>query len=146
MCLGNSRDVVSFRIHGMVHGDKATCGGALLMKNGVIRAIFSAPVQLGKDYFPGLVATKIALEVFRLVGWDSKSILQVNLDCKVQLNWVKNSLQRPWSVLRILTDIDSLISQYPRVFFGYIPCDENKLVVCLAREGLSRFICFKAWW
>ncbi|KAK8626241.1 hypothetical protein V6N13_133892 [Hibiscus sabdariffa] len=48
-----------FRVHGLVVRDKAVCGGVLLMKDGIIRTVFSGPVLSCDSFFPSLVAVKV---------------------------------------------------------------------------------------
>ncbi|KAK8625433.1 hypothetical protein V6N13_090305 [Hibiscus sabdariffa] len=117
-----------FLIQGVRIGDKAACGGLLLFGGGVIRAIFSGPVV---DYGRApidLFAVKVALEIFKKAGWASSSALTIVLDNKVLINWLENTLQRPWGIAKHIAKIDSLICGCANVQFK--SAENSNMAMC----------------
>ncbi|KAK8607153.1 hypothetical protein V6N13_052897 [Hibiscus sabdariffa] len=83
-----------FRVCGVKLGDKAACGGALILKDGTIRAMFSGPVMCMEWFGSDITAIIMALNVLELAGWDKTREVAVESENKILLNWLANSLQR----------------------------------------------------
>ncbi|KAL4386761.1 hypothetical protein GQ457_09G031240 [Hibiscus cannabinus] len=77
-------------------------------RGGVVRALFSGPIVDCGCVPIDLFAVKVALETFKNAGWASRSALTFELDNRVFINWLENSLQRPWSIAKYIAEIDSL--------------------------------------
>ncbi|KAK8677031.1 hypothetical protein V6N13_142587 [Hibiscus sabdariffa] len=98
-----------FWVHEIRFGDKAVCGGFLVTKGGVVRALFSGPVVNAGTVPFGLCAVKAALETFKKAGWASRTALTIELVNRSLINRLENSLQRPWNSAKYFVEIDSLI-------------------------------------
>ncbi|KAK8705577.1 hypothetical protein V6N13_049175 [Hibiscus sabdariffa] len=86
--------------------DKATCGGALILKDGAIRAMFSGPVTCKEWFGRDITTIKTALDILKLAGWDKTREVAVESENKILLNWLANSLQKPWGLSKLLVEVD----------------------------------------
>ncbi|KAK8701279.1 hypothetical protein V6N13_019669 [Hibiscus sabdariffa] len=84
--------------------DKAVCGGALILKDGTIRAMFSGPVTCKEWFGRDITVIKTALDVLKLAGWDKTREVAVESENKILLNWLANTLQRPWGLSKLLAE------------------------------------------
>ncbi|KAK8504821.1 hypothetical protein V6N12_033072 [Hibiscus sabdariffa] len=140
------KDYLFFRVHGALAERLAGCGGVLRTKDGILRALFSGPVEEISLSFAFLAAVKIALVMFRETGWVGKVSLVLELDCKVVLNWLENPLQCPQKWWVHLVEIGRLACKLNHVKFQYISRSENLVAFELAMNGLHRQDFFTAWW
>ncbi|KAK8582698.1 hypothetical protein V6N13_069470 [Hibiscus sabdariffa] len=134
-----------FRVCGVKLGDKAACGGALILKDGTIRAMFSGPVTCMEWFGSDITAIIMALNVLKLAGWDKTREVAVESENKILLNWLANSLQRHWGLSKLLAEVDVLACDLS-IQFRHILNDQNELATYLARDGLTQVECFQAWW
>ncbi|KAK8544354.1 hypothetical protein V6N13_056136 [Hibiscus sabdariffa] len=107
------KDYLFFRVHGALAERLAGCGGVLRTKDGILRALFSGPVEEISLSFAFLAAVKIALVMFRETGWVGKgsSVIRRDYSSKesysierasiVGLSWSSTSKQTVVSVLVI---------------------------------------------
>ncbi|KAK8634084.1 hypothetical protein V6N13_014913 [Hibiscus sabdariffa] len=135
-----------FRVHGVRQGERAACGGVLLMKGSEVKALFSEPIAECGRISTVLCAVKVALEIFKKAGWASKSTLVVELDNKVLFTWLVNTVQRPWGIARNLAEIDSLVCDCLSVHFQLADRMESSLAIHLAQDGINRRDWLMAWW
>ncbi|KAK8669316.1 hypothetical protein V6N13_106750 [Hibiscus sabdariffa] len=135
-----------FQIQGVRKGDKAACGGMLLFGGGVIRALFSGPVVDYGRVPIDLFAVKVALETFKKAGWASSLALTIVLDNRVLINWLENTLQRPWGIAKYIAEINSLVCGCVNVQFKSAEISNMAMVGSLAYDGLSRSTWLVAWW
>ncbi|KAK8674576.1 hypothetical protein V6N13_032685 [Hibiscus sabdariffa] len=134
-----------FHVHGAFADSKVAYRGVLFNK-GVIRAIFSGPASCENRLSAGLVAAKTTLEIFIAAGWANWCPLVLASDCKVLVNLIENSLQRPWALSKFFAEFDNLSCVCKLIQFRYIKRVENEMTTRLAFDGFSRRDCFKAWW
>ncbi|KAK8588998.1 hypothetical protein V6N12_023407 [Hibiscus sabdariffa] len=118
------KDCLFFRVHGVLAERLAGCGGVLRTKDGILRALFSGPVEETSSAFAFLAAVKTALVMFRDTEWVGKVSLVLELDCKVVLNWSENPLQCPRKWWVHLAEIGRLASKLNHVKFEYISKSE----------------------
>ncbi|KAK8488159.1 hypothetical protein V6N11_073206 [Hibiscus sabdariffa] len=81
------------------------------------------------------------METFKKVGWASSSALTIELDNKILINWLENSLQRPWSIAKYIAEIDSLVRGCIAVQFKLADISNLAMASNLALDGLSRTNC-----
>ncbi|KAK8480449.1 hypothetical protein V6N11_018128 [Hibiscus sabdariffa] len=118
-------------------GDKAACGGVLVTKGGVIRALFSSlMVNAGSVPFD-LCVVKAAFETFKKAGWASRTALTIELVNRSLINRLENSLQRPWNSAKYFAEIDFLIRGCVFVQFKLADSPNLAMASCLAFDGLS---------
>ncbi|KAK8478882.1 hypothetical protein V6N11_084454 [Hibiscus sabdariffa] len=127
-------------------GDKAACGGVLVTKGGVVRALFSSPVANAGSVPFDLCAVKAALETFKKAGWASRTELTIELVNRSLINQLENSLQRPWNSAKYFVEIDFLIRGCVFVQFKLADSPNLAMASCLAFDGLSRSNWLVAWW
>ncbi|KAK8686373.1 hypothetical protein V6N13_125398 [Hibiscus sabdariffa] len=135
-----------FRIHGVRKGDKAACGGILVTEGGVVRALFSGPVVDCGSVPIDLFTVKVALETFKKAGWASGSALTIELDNRVLINWLENTLQRPWRIAKYIAEIDSLVCGCVNVQFKLADILNLAMAGSLTLDGLSRSNWLVVWW
>ncbi|KAK8549661.1 hypothetical protein V6N13_073442 [Hibiscus sabdariffa] len=70
----------------------------------------------------------------------------IELDNKVMINWLENSLQRPWSIAKYIAEIDSLACGCANVQFKLADIPNLAMADSLALNGLSRTKCFVSGW
>ncbi|KAK8689613.1 hypothetical protein V6N13_088327 [Hibiscus sabdariffa] len=128
------------------NGDKAACGDILVTKGGVVRALFSGLVVDYGSVPIGLCAVKSTLETFKKAGWASRSALTIELDNRTLINWLKNSIQRPWNIAKYFFEIDSLVRGCVAVQFKLADFSNLAMASSLALDGLSRTNWLVAWW
>ncbi|KAK8689263.1 hypothetical protein V6N13_087985 [Hibiscus sabdariffa] len=85
-----------------------------------------------------LFAVKVVLETFKKAGWASRSALTIELDNRVLINWLENTLQRPWSIAKYIAEIDSLVCGCVNVQFKLADILILAMAGSLALDGLSR--------
>ncbi|KAK8620181.1 hypothetical protein V6N13_066663 [Hibiscus sabdariffa] len=107
--------------------------------------MFSRPVTCMEWFGSDITAIKMALNVLKLAGWDKTREVAVESENKILLNWLANSLQRPWGLSKLLAEVDVLACDLS-IHFRHILNDQNELATYLARDGLTRVECFQAWW
>ncbi|KAL4346521.1 hypothetical protein GQ457_17G004720 [Hibiscus cannabinus] len=138
-------DMVKFSVDGAATSDKAGCGVVLRDAQRIISIMFYGPLSpLGLD-FAELVAILKALEVFKAGNWIVCAPLIVESNSKVILNWLSDSLQRPWRWWKIFRDIGFLVTQIGNIQFQHI-CMEKNLADYLEKVSLQRSEFFEAWW
>ncbi|KAK8648300.1 hypothetical protein V6N13_129058 [Hibiscus sabdariffa] len=135
---GHVLSIASFD-EGVRKGDKSACGGMLVTKGGVVKALFSGPVV---DYGSApidLFAVKVVLETFKKAGWALSSALTIELDNKILINWLENTLHRPWGIAKYIAEIDSLVCGCVNVHFKYAEQSNMAMVGSLAFDGRYNF-------
>ncbi|KAL4346396.1 hypothetical protein GQ457_17G004770 [Hibiscus cannabinus] len=138
-------NMVKFSVDGAATSDKAGCGVVLRDAQRIISIMFYGPLSpLGPD-FAELVAILKALEVFKAGNWIGRAPLIVESNSKVILNWLSDSLQRPWRWWKIFRDIGCLVTQIENIQFQHV-CMEKNLANYLAKVGLQRSEFFESWW
>ncbi|KAK8673598.1 hypothetical protein V6N13_111924 [Hibiscus sabdariffa] len=117
-----------------------------LEKNGEIRALFSWPA-CGKNRFSaGLFAVKMAVEIFISSGWALEVPLVLCMNCKIIHSWLENPMQYSWELAKEIVEIMCLLRNLSDYRLQLIDREDNGLASSLAREGLNKESCFKAWW
>ncbi|KAK8707974.1 hypothetical protein V6N13_059023 [Hibiscus sabdariffa] len=134
-----------FRVSGVKFGNKAACGGALFLKDGTIKAMFSRPATCNEFIGVDISAVKVALEVLKPAWWTKSWVVILEIESKILLNWLANSFQRPWGFSKVLVDIDVLVCELS-IHFRHILKDQNEMAAYLARIGLNKSEWFQAWW
>ncbi|KAK8544320.1 hypothetical protein V6N13_100549 [Hibiscus sabdariffa] len=107
--------------------------------------MFSWPVTCKEWFGSDITAIKMALDVLKLAGWDKTREVAVESESKILLNWLANSLQRPWGLSKLLAEVDVMACDLS-IQFRHILNDQNELAAYLARDGLTQVECFQAWW
>ncbi|KAK9024610.1 hypothetical protein V6N11_004768 [Hibiscus sabdariffa] len=51
-----------FHVHGAVEGSRASCEGVLMVGGGIIRALFSGPINCGNRILAGIAAARTAVD------------------------------------------------------------------------------------
>ncbi|KAK8714288.1 hypothetical protein V6N13_149481 [Hibiscus sabdariffa] len=108
-----------FYINGIVANKRAACREVLFVKKGEIRALFSGPVCGENRFLAGIIAVKMAIEIFKASGW---------------------------GLAKELATLDVLRNDITHIQFQHIERSDNILAARLAQDGLSRLNWFKAWW
>ncbi|KAK8576173.1 hypothetical protein V6N13_090650 [Hibiscus sabdariffa] len=85
-----------------------------------------------------LFAVKVALETFKKAWWASRSALTIELDNRVLINWLENTLQRPWSIAKYIVVIDSLVCGCVDVQFKLADIPNLAMAGSLALDGLPK--------
>ncbi|KAL4354799.1 hypothetical protein GQ457_06G023210 [Hibiscus cannabinus] len=80
---------LKFNVDGAAKESKAGCGGILRNDTGILRALFSGPLEGHGVDFAELMAIRAALELFIEAGWMGKAGLIIESDSRVVLNWIK---------------------------------------------------------
>ncbi|KAK8622349.1 hypothetical protein V6N13_117270 [Hibiscus sabdariffa] len=135
-----------FYIKGIVANKRAACGGVMFVKKGEIRALCSGPVCGENRFLAGLIAVKMAIEIFKASGWVNIVSLVIFLDCRILLNWIESPMQRPWGLAKEFAALVVLRNDITHIQFHHIERSDNILAARLAHDGLSRLNWFKAWW
>ncbi|KAL4284097.1 hypothetical protein GQ457_16G022540 [Hibiscus cannabinus] len=130
----------------MVEIGKVGCGGILRDDSGLIRALFSGPVDGAYINVARLLAISYALDLFCEINWDGLFGLLVELESQVVLNWITKPNLRPWKWWHKLVSIDLLVKRAGLVEFKVVHRQSNALAFGLASDGASRDSFFKAWW
>ncbi|KAK8635303.1 hypothetical protein V6N13_023177 [Hibiscus sabdariffa] len=72
------------RTNGVKFGNKAACGGALFLKDGTIKAMFSRPASCNEFIGVDISAVKVALEVLKLAGWTKNWVVILEIESVAQ--------------------------------------------------------------
>ncbi|KAK8535524.1 hypothetical protein V6N12_057040 [Hibiscus sabdariffa] len=135
-----------FNVVGVAKEGRVGCGGVLYSASGTIRGLFSGSI-IGTDATLAVIlAIKNALELFATTSWAGIETLVVEIDSLVVLNWMGNSLYRPWSYWYVFMETDSLIKQIGKVNFVHSEKLCGGMATWLAKDGVSKSEFFKAWW
>ncbi|KAL4319081.1 hypothetical protein GQ457_18G021000 [Hibiscus cannabinus] len=100
---------VKFNVDGAASMYGAGCGGIMHTYSGLIRAMFSGPVENDGADFAEIMTIKTALEIFIEAKWAGKEVLMVESDSQVVLNWISQPLLRPWKWWTLFEQIDRLV-------------------------------------
>ncbi|XP_039056340.1 uncharacterized protein LOC120199270 [Hibiscus syriacus] len=135
---------MKFNVDGSATKESAGCGGVLRTADGHVVSMFFGPVTEVNSDYEELVAIKNALEVFTESCWCGKSVLIVESDSKIVLNWVQNSSVRPWRWGATFQEIDVNFLKIIEIRFVFSPRTTNNMADFLEKLGSTRKIMFKA--
>ncbi|KAK8486627.1 hypothetical protein V6N11_027978 [Hibiscus sabdariffa] len=88
----------------------------------------------------------MAVEIFISSGWAREVPLVLCMNCKIILSWLENPMQYSWGLAMEIVEIMCLLRNLSDYRLQLIDREENGLASTLAREGLNKESCFKAWW
>ncbi|KAL4347480.1 hypothetical protein GQ457_17G004730 [Hibiscus cannabinus] len=133
-----------FNVAGVAKEGRVGCGGVLYYASGTIRGLFSGSIIGTNATLAVILAIKNALELFATTSWAGIETLVVEIDSLVVLNWMENSLYRPWSYWYVFMETDSLIKQIGKVNFVHSEKPCGGMAAWLAKDGVSKSEFFKA--
>ncbi|KAK8494544.1 hypothetical protein V6N13_139951 [Hibiscus sabdariffa] len=71
--------------------------------------------------------------------------LFIEVGCSIVVNWINNSIQRPWRWWPILVEIDQYITDINKAVSCSAVLPSNGMAAWLANDVLRKDL-FKAWW
>ncbi|TYI31182.1 hypothetical protein ES332_A05G435900v1 [Gossypium tomentosum] len=113
---------------------------------GVLRALFSGPIDAGDSESTELGAIIIALDIIIEIGWKGTGSLIIEIGSKEVLSWILEETRRRWSHQVIFAELERRWSRVGELSFSVAVTNGNEMADSLAIAGTNRTSMFKAWW
>ncbi|KAK5847270.1 hypothetical protein PVK06_003575 [Gossypium arboreum] len=135
-----------FNVSGIVFEGVQGGGGVLRGEAGIVRALFSGPIDAGDSESTELGAIIIALDIIIEIGWKGTGSLIIEIGSREVLSWILEKTKRRWSHQVIFAELERRWSRVGELSFSVTVANGNEMADSLAIAGTNRTSMFKAWW
>ncbi|KAG8500277.1 hypothetical protein CXB51_003723 [Gossypium anomalum] len=137
---------LKFNVSGIAFEGAWGGGGVLRDEDGIVRALFSGPFDVGDSESTKSGAIITALDIFIEIGWNGSVSLIIEIGSREVFSWILEKSRRHWLHQVIFADLEQRWSRVGELSFSVAEANGNEMEDSLAIAGMNRTCMFKAWW
>ena len=135
-----SPDFLKFNVDRSSRGKPgpAGIGGVLRDHTTTVKLVFSKAIGVADSNVAELLAVREVLSVYANSRWASSHRLIIECDSSNVVKWVTNPICSPWSVRKIISQIEIYKAQLSECEIVHILRNGNDIANALAKFGVTR--------